>query len=131
DDFRNGIVEARWQVEGVCFPIARQVLRSTVDRAVLFDPARTADADEGRELEPVLFGALDQFPQHLDQLIDGLVAAELFVAVAPQLEFPDGGLGKVRRLLQIQFDDFGADVRAADVKRQYRLGALRLPRRDE
>src|SRR3977135_1930322 len=49
-DLRNRFDQARGQIELAALPVARQVLRALLDRAVLVDHARTGDPDERREL---------------------------------------------------------------------------------
>src|SRR6476620_1550486 len=49
-DLRNPFHQTCGQIELAALPIARQVLRTLFDRAVLVDDAGTGDADEWREL---------------------------------------------------------------------------------
>ena len=118
-DFRDRFGEPRRQIEAAAFPVARQVLRALGDIAVLLDLARTGDADEGREGEPLFLRSLDELLQHADQLIDRLFAIEfLFVGVTPLLRFPYRGLGEIARLGDVRQHHASADVGAADVDRQ-------------
>ena len=129
-DGGDRLVQGERQVEPAALPIARQVLRAAIDGAVRLDDAGTADADERREPQSFLARARDQALEHVDQLLDRVLALELLlVAVTPELEFPDRGLGQVGRLLQIERDHAGTDIGAADVHRQDRVVGLEHPTR--
>src|SRR5258708_6548459 len=66
-DGRNGFAQGGRKMEIPARPVARKVLHAAIDRAVLLDEPRTADADEGRELEPLLVRECDELFEHLDQ----------------------------------------------------------------
>src|SRR6478736_954444 len=114
-DLGDHLADALDQVEPAALPVARQVLRAAVDRAVPFDQAGAADADEGSNAEARLAGLLDLGIEHLAEPLDCVVAIGLLVGVAPEFGLPDLGLGEVRRLVLAQLDDAGANIRAADI----------------
>src|SRR3954465_11994130 len=104
-DFRDPLEQARRQIEFAALPVARQILRAAVDRSVRLDDAGTADTDERGKSETFLLGAADQFLQHLNELLDRLLARHLLlVGVAPKLELPYSGFGQIGRPLAVQFD---------------------------
>src|SRR5713101_5019698 len=59
-DLGDALADELRQVEAAAFPIAGEVLPAALDRAVLADDAGAADADEGRQLQLLLLGAVDQ-----------------------------------------------------------------------
>src|SRR5262245_142243 len=118
------------QVETLALPVSRQILRAARDGAVSLDDARTADADERRQAQVLLVGPRDQPRQHVDELLHGLFARDvLFIGMTPQLELPDFRLGEVARLFQIELDDAGTDVGAADIDGNDRVVRLEHPAR--
>ena len=131
-DARYGLAQDRRQIEFAAFPIAGQVLRAAVDRAVFLDDAGTADADERRHADAFAFCRRDQAFEHLDQIFDRVFALHVgLVAVAPQRKFPDIGLGEVGRLFQVEPHDAGANIGAADVDGENRIIGLEHPGRGE
>src|SRR5262245_13933950 len=114
-DLGNGPTQVGGKVEAIALPIAGQVLCATGDRAVLFDHARTANADEGGQVQAFLFGASNELAQHLDQPFYRVVASGLVVDVAPLVEFPHRRLREIRRAFQIELDDAGAEIGAAEI----------------
>jgi len=90
-DRGDRLVQQRGQIESVALPIAGQILAAGFDRTVGVDAPRTTDADERREPKLVFLGRLGQAFEHADQAVDGLLAARLFIAMAPQLELADLG----------------------------------------
>src|SRR5262249_2452159 len=71
-DRRDLLAQRGRKIESLARPVARQVLRAAIDRAVLLDLARTADADEWRDLVALLVGVGDQLLQHCGELLDVL-----------------------------------------------------------
>src|SRR5438552_2948729 len=57
-DLGNLFTQQAGQIEAFVLPVARQVLSSALDRAIRQDDSGTSDADERRQLEPVLVGRL-------------------------------------------------------------------------
>src|SRR6185503_10018092 len=116
------------QIEAAALPISRQVLRAFGDVAVLLDLARTRNADERRELETLLRGALDQLLQHADQFADRVLPVEfLFVGMAPLLGLPYRRPGEVSGLRNIGQYDPGAHIRSTDIDRQDAVVPLEDP----
>src|SRR5262245_9215445 len=68
--------------------ITRKVLCATVNRAVGLNAPRTTDADKGGQAQPCIFGARNEFLEHLDQFVHGLVTRRLLVGVSPLVQFP-------------------------------------------
>ena len=59
----------------------------------LVQETRTADANEGCQFEPLLFGRDDQAFEHTAELSNGLFTLDIFfVAMAPERELPHFGL---------------------------------------
>src|SRR6185437_9862203 len=127
----DGVDQAFRQVELAALPVAGQVLRAFLDRAVVLDHAGARNADERRKLESPCVGLVDQFLEHLDETLHRLLAARFVVGVAPQVGLPHAGLGKVRRLLAARPDDAAADIGAADVDCENGVVPLEYPRRRE
>ena len=71
------------QIEFLVRPVTGQVLPAARNRPVLFDQPGAADADERREPQPVLGGALHHVLEHVHEALHCLVAAGLIVAVTP------------------------------------------------
>ena len=117
------------QVEILSRPVSGQVLRPPVDRAVLFNQARTANPDEWSKPEFLLVRGANEAFEHADQLVHRLVALDLLVRMAPELRFPDLGLLQLRRFLQIELDHSNPDVGAADIDRKNRVVSLEQPGR--
>jgi hypothetical protein len=69
----------------------------------------------------VLAGTLDEIAQHVDQARDRVVAPRLVVGMAPYLGCEDTGCREVGCLLEVELDDAGADIGAADIDRQDRV----------
>jgi len=128
-DFGDGIVQAGGQVECIALPIAGQILSAGLDRAVGVDASRTADADERRQFKLVFLGGLDQPFQHADQTVYCLLAARLLIAVPPQLELTDFGFRQIVGIFEIQTNNAGADISAADVNRENRVVGFEHPGR--
>ena len=63
--------------------------------------------------------------------LDRVVALEVLVAVPPQLELSDLRLGEVGGLLEVELDDAGADVGAADIDGEDGVVRLEDPGRRE
>src|SRR5262249_36861837 len=62
------------KVEAPAGPVAaREILRAAIDRAVLLDPSRAADADERRDLVPFLARIGDEPVEHFGELLHRLV----------------------------------------------------------
>ena len=114
-DLRRHLADALDQVEAAARPVAGQVLRAAIDRAVRLDQAGTTDADEGRDAQAFLGGVPDLLAQHLAEPLHRLLTARLLVGMAPELGFPNPGLAEIGGLVLAQFDDARADVGATDV----------------
>src|SRR5262245_66575894 len=52
------------QIELAAFPVARQVWRSALDRAILTDDPRAADADQRRQAQAALAGPANDASEH-------------------------------------------------------------------
>src|ERR671925_620708 len=96
------------QVETVAFPIAWQVLRAGLDRAVVTDEPRASDADDGCKLKAILLGQHNMLLQHLNETPHGPVSVRLLIVMAPELRGVDRCLGEVLGLLELKLDDAGA-----------------------
>src|SRR5712671_2925919 len=128
-DLGDALADELRQVEAAAFPVAGEVLPAALDRAVLADEAGAADADEGRQLQLLLLGAVDQILEHADQARDRIVALGLVVAMPPQLRLRDTALRQVMLLLAAQLDDAGAEIAAADIDGEDRVMAGEDPGR--
>src|SRR5581483_7104488 len=128
-DLRDCLPECGREMETVAGPIAREVLHATIEGSVLVNQSRTTDADEGRDVDVISVRAGNQFFEHADELPDRFVAAKLVIGVPPQFQFPDFRLREVFGLLQIEVDDTGPDIGAADVDGENRLMTFENPAR--
>src|SRR4029450_14029673 len=83
-----------------------------------------------RDSRAIFCEPCDEARQHLDTFLLRISAADVvFVGVSPQLEFPDECLRQVARLFQIERDNTGADIGAADVDGENRIVRLEHPTR--
>src|SRR6185503_7378232 len=127
-DPRQRLAQSLRQIETLRLPVAWQVLATALDRAVGANHARTANADERRQRQPILVGSLDEIEQERDQLFHCILALWRVVAVPPELQAMDAGVGQITLLLLVELDDPRADVTAADVDRKDAVMASEHPR---
>src|ERR1044071_7834089 len=94
----------------------------------MFDQPRAADANEWSELDLLLLGSNDKAFEHLAKPRDRRLALDaLFIAVPPQRELPHLGLFECFGFLQVELNDPGADVGAADIHGKYGVEGVKHP----
>ena len=71
---RQPMSEFLSQIEPVPFPVAGQILASLTDNTVFVDQAGATDAEEGRQLQFVLGGVIDEALSHFSHAIDRDIA---------------------------------------------------------
>src|SRR5262249_51875279 len=79
---------------------------------------------KGGQVQALLFGASNELAQHLDQPFYSVVAPGLVVDVAPLVKLPRRGLREIRRAFQIELDDAGAEIGAAEISGEDGVVAL-------
>src|SRR5437588_12525531 len=89
-DARNLLAQSERQVETVAVPFAWQVGGAPLDRAVRGDQSGATDADKRGEPQLFLFRARDQLLEHVDELPDDILAADVLpLCMLPTFQLPD------------------------------------------
>src|SRR5215203_4757318 len=63
--FGDGLAQTLRQIKAAALPVAGEVLPAAVDRPLLVNETRAADADEGREAQALLLGLDDKLLEHV------------------------------------------------------------------
>src|SRR4051794_39893693 len=114
-DRRDKLANAIRQVERLRLPVPWKILATAVNRAIVADKARAADADKRGERVFILFGEFDQLAEHLSQLCNHVISTGSVVSMPPENGRTHPRSREILGLLQVKSNEAGPDVGAADI----------------
>lgn len=114
-------------IEPAALPVAGKILSAALDRAIVANDPRAANADERREIDFIFFGSAKQLFQHAGKTLDSLAARRLVVAVPPLVECHDVRRRQIGGFLEFEFNHTGTDAGAPDIDGENSVMASKNP----